>query len=180
MAKEKSLVKLAKSGTKKATPKPQTKEVKAVKVEKPLTPEEERELKAKAKVEELLKDSELLAPPKEEELIEIGHEEPIHGVDWLEEQFQKLSEENERVKSELALSKEDYQRLFQQYQQSRGSVSQMTDSAEIGEIKTRVTMLFNELQQQQLSLGANFFIHPPSFLLRMIKFFPFLAQERRF
>ena len=95
-------MKLAK-GKKEVTKAPAVKEeVKAP--EKVLTPEEERNLKTKAKVEELLDGVKLTLEPEEkkEELLEVAeNEDQPKSTDWLEEQVSKLSEENDGLKSEI-------------------------------------------------------------------------------
>jgi hypothetical protein len=179
MAKKDNLVKLAK-GTDKKTKTPAVKQ-EEVPEEKVLTPEEQRDLKAKAKVSELLEGVDLV-PKKEDELLEVESErvsgELQAGNEWLEEQVQRLTEENEKLKSEIELSKEDYAKMFQSYQQLKNNPSIQSEGG--AELKIRVGQLFNELQAQYLSLGANFYIHPPSFLLRLIKFFPFLENQKKF
>ena len=108
-----NLVKLAKGGGKKATAEKPVEKV----VEKTLTPEEERDLKAKQKVTELLKDVDLTAPKKEDDLLEVDND-AVKSGEWLEEQVTLLSEKNEILRTELAQAKEDYAKLFQQLQKS--------------------------------------------------------------
>jgi len=67
-----NLVKLAKGGKNTKT-KPATKPAVKNVEEKPLTPEEERDLKAKQKVKELLSDV-LLVPPTSDEVLELEEE----------------------------------------------------------------------------------------------------------
>src|SRR5690606_960312 len=104
MAEKKSnLVKLAKSSNeiKKKT----TAVKKTTKVEKVLTPEEERDLKAKQKVNELLKDVDLVPKKESDTLLELDEEAKENkGIDWLEEQLTALSDENAKLKSELEVA----------------------------------------------------------------------------
>jgi len=145
-----------------------------------LTPEEERDLKAKEKVATLLEGVDLTLKKTGDDLLEVESEvEVVKGTEWLEEQVQILSEENERLKSEAQLFKSDYDKLFSTYQQLKSNPAVQQASAD-PETKLMVRQLFNELQQQHMALGANFFIHPPSFMLRMVKFFPFFEQDKRF
>jgi hypothetical protein len=175
MAKQ-NLVKLAKGNAgKTTTAKPKTTKAPAKKAEKPLTPAQERDLKAKQKVEELLQDVEL-TPKKDEELLEV-ESEPIKGVDWLEEQVTTLSDENTRLKGELTVAKRDYEKLFAEFQKVKtGGVSVSDDSA----LKVNIIKLFNEIQANHMALGRNFVIVPPAFLNRLIMFFPFLNDEKKF
>ena len=96
-------MKLAK-GKKETTVKaPVIKKVEEV-IEKVLSPEEERDLKTKAKVEELLDGVEMTLKTEEEkkeEILEIAPEPDSKDVNWLEEQVSKLSEENERYYVDL-------------------------------------------------------------------------------
>jgi len=182
----KNLMNLAKGGNKKTIPavkKPVEKKV----VAKTISPAEERDLKAKAKVEELLQDVNL-SPIAKEELLEIeanDDDDAPKGAEWLEEQVTLLTEKNELLRSELALAKEDYARLFHDHQQMRGGG--VVGGTNDGAVAAKVIELFNELQDNHIKLGTdmntgigNFRIFCPGFLNRMISFFPFLATERRY
>jgi len=167
-----SLIGLAKGEDKKAKTPANKKEV-------VLTPAEERDLKAKAKVDKLLEGVDLTLK-KGDDLLEIDTPPKDSGdILWLQDEVSKLTEENERLKSEVALAKGDYGKLFDDYQKVRSGVLS-SDPNNDGALRLKVVQLFNEIQAQQISLGANFFIHPPSFLLRLIMFFPFLESEKRF
>jgi len=182
MAKKDNLVKLAKG--KKETPvAPAVKEV--VKApEKVLTPEEERDLKTKAKVDELLDGVKLTLEPevKKDDLLEVveDDDEP-KGVEWLEEQMSRLTEENEKLKAEANLAKEDYSKLFTAFQQQKNAVV-LNDNPNASDtlLKTKIVQLFNEIQANHLALGHNFIIVPVAFLNRLILFFPFLEDQKRF
>ena len=174
-AKKENLMKFAKGDDKKAKTPAKKKEV----AEKVLTPEEERDLKAKEKVATLLEGVDLTLKKGGDDLLEIDTPPKENGdYQWLEEQVQKLTEENERLNSEAAVAKADYAKIFETYQQLKnGAVS---GSPENGDNRLKVIQLFNEIQANYVSMGKNFIIHPPSFLLRLIMFFPFLENERRF
>ena len=177
--KKDNLVKLAKGLPDKKVKAPIVKKVKE-EVEKVLTPNEERDLKAKAKVDELLDGVKLTPETKKEELLEVDVEvddEP-KGMEWLEEQVTKLAEENEKLKSEAALAKEDYSKLFQSFQQLKNNIAPVENSD--GMLQAKVVQLFNELQANHLSMGGNFIIYPVGFMNRLIVFFPFLEKYKRF
>ena len=179
--KKSNLMKLAK-GKKETTVKAPAVKKEEVKVpEKVLTPEEERDLKTKAKVEELLDgvDMNLKTEEKKEEILEVAPEPDSKDVNWLEEQVSKLSEENESLKSEAALAKSDYSRIFEAFQEQKNGVILNTINSD-GQLQVKVIELFNEIQAQYLSLGNNLIIYPVAFLNRLIKFFPFLDEHRRF
>lgn len=175
---KKSLVKLAKGDGESKKKVITTK--KSVKKEKVLTPAEERDLKVKAKVDELLEGSELLSPPKEnsEELLEINNE-ANKSFEWLEEQVTLLSDENTKLKGELEIAKSDYNKLFSELQKGRQGIV-LTNPEGDAAIKATLVKLFNEIQANHLALGRNFVIVPPAFLNRLIMFFPFLQDEKRF
>jgi hypothetical protein len=180
--KKNNLMKLAK-GKKETTVKAPAVKKEEVKVpEKVLTPEEERDLKTKAKVEELLDGVEMTLKTEEEkkeEILEIAPEPDSKDVNWLEEQVSKLSKENERLKSEATLAKNDYSRIFEAFQEQKNGVTLTTSNSD-GQLQAKVVELFNEIQAQYLSLGNNLIIYPAAFLNRLIKFFPFLDEHRRF
>jgi hypothetical protein len=167
-----------KPAAKKTTRKPAAKKKATTKkpVEKPLTADELRDQKAKAKVEELLEDVQLTPDKKEEELLVLDEtpEEP-KGVEWLEEQISLLAQDNERLKAENDV-------LLGENQQFRAGANPVNDG-----IKTNVVSLFDELQQNHLRMGipagskvGNFRIYCPGFLDRMITFFPFLSEYKQY
>lgn len=140
-----------------------------------LTPEEERNLKAKAKVKELLEDSSIINLTKKDNITEVNESKnKPKGVDWLEEQLTLLVKENQELKN-------DFEKILKENQKLK------TNSVgNDGEIKKAVISLFNELQENHIKLGVdnngigNFRIYCPGFLNRMIKFFPFLNEIKRY
>lgn len=181
MAKKNDVVGLAKTtkkpAVKKSVAKRTTRKPVAKKpVEKKLSLEEERDLKAKAKVEELLQDSPIVTLDKSEDLLEL--EEPIKeepkGIEWLEEQVGLLTQKNEVLTAELDAIKIGNQKL------------KLGDTSTNGEIQKVVIQVFNELQENHIKMGVdnrgigNFRIYCPGFLNRLIKFFPFLEQHKRY
>jgi len=179
MAKKNDLVALAKGNSGKPVVAAKKPVVKAV--EKPKTPEEERDLKAKARVEELLEGVELT--PKKEELFEIVDETPKEGQEWLEEQVSSLSESSEALRAELVVAKEDYRRIFEENQRIKNGAGIQDD----GIIRTNTIKLFMELQDALVAMGnnpqtgaPNLIIHPVAFLNKLLIFFPYLEQYRKF
>jgi hypothetical protein len=177
--KKDNLMKLAKG--KKETKVPAIKKEEVIVPEKVLTPEEERDQKTKAKVNELLNGIKLTpdVDEKKEELLEV--EEEPKGVEWLEEQMSRLTEENEKLKAEANLAKEDYEHLYSTFQQQKNGVV-LNDNPNASDtlLKTKVIQLFNEIQANHLALSYNFVIVPVAFLNRLILFFPFLDEHKRF
>jgi len=175
-----NLVKLAKGGKNTKT-KPATKPAVKKVEEKPLTPEEERDLKAKQKVKELLSDVPLV-PPTSDEVLELEEEKKeVEGVDWLTEEVTKLTAENEQLKA-------DYSKLFEENKRLKG-VSKVPIDTPVDEdaVKVNLVKLFNELQANYLrnpgvsQFGTpNFIIYPVAFMERMVMFFPFLGKEKKY
>jgi hypothetical protein len=178
MVTNKNLLKLAKGDDKKASP---AKKTSVKKTEKVITPEEQRDLKAKAKVKELL-EGVTLAPKKEEELLEITQEEQ-HGTDWLQEQVALLSSENALLKTDLAVAQDNYAKIYEENQRIKTGAGIQDDGA----MKNGVLTIFHEIQSNYLKNPGNtqygtpnFVIVPAAFLNRLIMYFPFLQQEKRF
>lgn len=143
------------------------------------TPEEIRNQKAKETIEKLLEDSPITTLDKKEDLLELDEtpEEP-KGVEWLEEQVGLLSQKNEALIAELNVVKIENEQL-------RGGVA--PPASNDGEVKGGVIKLFDELQTQLVNRGVNpntgqpnFVIHTVPFMNRLIKFFPFLEQMKKY
>jgi len=183
MAKEK-LLKLAKGGTNKTTT---IKKNVVTNVVKPShTAEDERKLKAKAKVDELLQDINL-NPDKKENIITTSSEQStkqeVVGVEWLEEQLELLTEKNKSLTAELELTKADYFRIYEELRKFKNGTGILDD----GDVKTNVVKLFSELQDALFSMGINpttntpnLIIYPVAFLNKLIVFFPFLDSYRKY
>jgi len=178
----KQLVNLAKGVTKKSTP-----VKKEVVPEVVLTKEEERNLKAKETVKELLSDSEVdltfTSKPKED-LLEVDDDQEPTGSDiWLQEQVAALTSENQLLKGELEVMKVDFQKMFNENQRIKNGAGLQND----GELKNGILTIFHEIQSNYLKNPGltpygtpNFVIVPPAFLNRLIVYFPFLQSEKRF
>ena len=135
-----------------------------------LSPEEIRDQKAKARVDELLEDVDLTLEKKDEllELDETPEAGDSNSVEWLQEQLMLVSQANDQLKSDLEAAK-------------------IGAPAPNDAVKQSVIGLFNELQENHLKLGTNpqtgvgnFRIYCPGFLNRLIKFFPFLAEHKKY
>ena len=178
----KQLVNLAKGGGKKAAP---VKKEEVVPAEVILTKEEERDLKAKEVVKELLSDTDvdltLTAKPKED-LLEV-EQEPTGGDIWLQEQVAALTSENQLLKGEIEVMRTDYQKMLNENQRIKSGAGVQND----GELKNGILTIFHEIQSNYLKNPGltpygtpNFVIVPPAFLNRLIVYFPFLQNEKRF
>jgi len=165
------LAKSSKTASKKTTPKKTTR--KTVRTKKPtaikLTPSEERDLKAKAKVDELLQGVDLdLNKKKDLIVLDETPKKNDRTLAWLEEQVALQAKEIETLRTELANTKAN-----------GGNVDE--------NLKGTVIALFNELQDNHIKLGTNhqtgvgnFRIYTPGFLNRLIKFFPFLNEVKKY
>jgi hypothetical protein len=187
MAAKSNLVKLATGSGKKATPVKEEK--KEVVKEKVLSPTEQRDLKAKEVVKELLVDVDLTLKTKKDDLLEVDAEPSSlnKGDMWLQEQVSLLASENQNLQNELQVIKADYTKLFNETQRLKGGGG---SGANDEELKRGILTVFHEIQANymknpgfttQPTVGTpNFVIVPAAFLNRMIQFFPFLAHEKRF
>ena len=174
---KKDVIGLAKSG-KVTAKKPAARKPAAKKpVVKEPTAEELRDQKAKETVSKLLADSPITTLDKKEDLLELDEtptpEEP-KGVEWLEEQVTLLNQQKEALSAELGVVQAENQAL------------KLGGGSNDGEVTKVVVQLFNELQENFVRMGVdnrgmgNFRIYTPGFLNRMIKFFPFLEQHKRY
>ena len=172
----KNTVGIAKGNARKAAArKPATRKSAAKKLAAPLTPEQERDLKAKQKVEELLKDSSLSEP--KDDLLVLEDEEP-KGTEWLQEQLPLLTQQLEALKTELKTEQDKNAVLTKKLEDTGGGD---------GEVTKAVHMLFDELQTNYIKMGKNqttggpnLVIAPTAFLNRLIQLFPFLAKKKQF
>lgn len=169
MASTKKLMSFAKTGKKSS-------EAKIPAEVKQLTPAEERDVKAKQKVEELLSDVNL-TPKKDDDVLEFDDSKP-QDVEWLSEQVTALTSENELLRSEVEVAKNDYRKIFDENQKLRANVNIPHVSND------GVLTLFNELQgnylkyPQQTRNSTTVFVR--YMLDRMLDLFPETKKIRRF
>ena len=130
---------------------------------------EDKEIKAKKLVDNLLKDIPIFENKTDKELLIVDENvvttTDLKNVEWLEEQITLLTEENSRLKQMI------------------NDTGEHVDD----QVRIKVIELFNELQTNHIRLGVdpvsgigNFRIYCPGFLNRMIKFFPFLDDIKRY
>lgn len=174
-----SIFKSGKNGPKKSTP-----EVK-VENKKPLSREEERDQKAKQMVNDILKDVNL-DPNKPDDLLVVEDADdvaPKGDLMWLEEQVDLLTSRNNLLETELNKSKNEYEKLYTEFQLIRQGGGVAGDEF----VKQKVIELFNEIQSNHIKLGTdpmsgigNFRIYCPGFLNRLVSFFPFLNEFKQY
>lgn len=85
-------------------------------------------------------------------------------VEWLKEQVDILTNENQNLKNVL---------------NQNGFYGGNVDDGD-SLVKEKVLELFIELNEHYHKMRENFIINPPNFIMRLIKFFPFLEPYRRF
>ena len=134
-----------------------------------------RDQKVQTTVQELLKDSPLI------ELDEISNEERTEteevvvdneSVEWLKEQLGAQAQEIEGLRIELSNAKNEQ--------------TNVTNTVNDSDMRKTVVNVFNELQNNYLSMGfsptgrPNFIINPLGFMNRMIEFFPYLVEHKKF
>jgi len=157
-----------------------TKKSPSVATKKTTTREEDRDIKAKQTVKELLEGVSLI--PKDKEVFELDVEAktPV-GEDWLQEQVSLLGSENENLRIELANAKDNYAKLLAQTQQFKGD----NPNGFINETITQnILILFNELQNNLLGHNAEKTVwttaNIPHLLKKMLLMFPFTAEIKKF
>ena len=161
---KKNLAKLAKETTTK------------LKSEKKLTPEEERDLRAKATVEELTKDIDLTLGKKEiDDLIEIDGSKNENNFNWLQEQVGLLTEENERLRKETEAAKQDYKKIFDEIQAIKSGKNNVDPAT-----NQNLINLFMDLQNNLLGNNSErtSWVNADIKVLlgKMSRLFPFLQQ----
>ncbi|MFA5366408.1 MAG: hypothetical protein WC333_00595 [Dehalococcoidia bacterium] len=153
--------------------------------EKTLTPEEERDLKAKQMANTLLQEVRLpkIGEQANDDLLEVDDRPNTMSTDWLTEQMTLLTEENERLRKEAEVAKEDYAKIFREYQQMKTNAGIVDENA----LKIKVVEYFDELQNYFISKGynlnsgnGNLIVKFPAFLEKIVSFFPFLANKRKY
>ena len=145
------------------------------KVEEPV---ETAESKIEKRVQNLLGDFDVLSPKKEAEKLEQQQKqqetqpENKNDIEWLSDELDRSTQENNELKKELNLYKEELKRVMGE--------NNIDDNRSNQIIKRQVIELFSELQTNYIKLGRNLIINPPNFINRMIKFFPFLEEYKTF
>lgn len=176
MANTKNLINFAKGKDKKAKSPTAKKSTEKKPENKPLSPEEERDLKAKETVNKLLEGVEF-APKNDDVSFEIEVEQP-KNVEWLTEQVNALMSENELFKNELAIAKADYTKIFEENQRIRSGAG-IPHVANDG-----VLVLFDELQNNYLRYPPNIVnqtnVNVRYLLNRMCELFPEVNKIKKF
>ena len=178
---DKKLIGLATKGKGKANTVVKKPEVKVI--EKPKTPEETRDLKAKEIVKKLLDDVNLTPNTiKDEEIFDITSTETKQmGGDWLQEQVALLASENEVLKQELAVAKDNYTKIFSDMQRKKDANPNELN----GDTTTQnIIQLFSELQNNMLGRNNERTIwttvNIKHVLNQMLVMFPITNQYRKF
>jgi len=116
--------------------------------------------KAKKKAEELLGDINYLSPQEKKDVEKRISSEEMGGVEWLSEQLDLLSTENEELKKHIETFKSS------------------TDKKYV-ELKNDVISFFIEFHTYHKKWGNRFKVDPPKFIEKLVKTFPFLEQHKK-
>ncbi len=112
------------------------------------------EEKAKKKVEELLGSIEMTPQEKKQVESKISKEE-LGGVQWLTEQVNLLTKENEKLKQEIKFTT-------------------LNKDRETNELKNKVKIFFNDIQTYFQKWGGSLVVRHKEFNQKMYNLFPFL------
>ncbi|MFW5847329.1 MAG: hypothetical protein ACOCVF_00220 [bacterium] len=113
-------------------------------------------------------DSEVLSMESTSDAVKVTDKKDA-AIIWYEEQLNEMYAKYDQLKKEKDKIAEEATIGFSG-----------ANSSEDKKIKEGILVLFNELQGHYMKLGENLIIHPKQFIERLIKFFPFLEQHRKF
>lgn len=148
------------------------------------------DVKAKETVERLLELVDVDTPNESTKIIEsdTGFQNTeivdMSDIGWLQEQLQKLSEENETLKLETEEAKNNYKKLFETHGNHGDEFSEEVKIVPDSIIKTNIVSLFTDVQDNfqgrnpERTQYKN--IVPVPFMMKMIQMFPFLNELKRF
>lgn len=186
-----NITKLAKkggAGKKKTTQRKKTTKV-AKKAENKRIGEEQRDIMAKQRVEDLLDGVDLTNPNKEEEVVVAASptNEDLKNIDWLQEQISTLTKENERLTTELGTAKEDYGKIFKKFTEVSNNPNTPTPIVQTQSndaSQASILKLFNELQNNLMGNNKERTSWKtasiPHLLGTLTEFFPFLDKHKRY
>ena len=184
MIKKTNVVKLA---TRKTRKKPATK--KPVVAKKKTKTTDINKL-AKDRVEKLLTGVPMDLKDKKEESGNTENVVNTKADNWLEEQVRELNKENDKLRTETAEAKENYNKIHEELinlksgessqSPSRGNVEMIPDSL----LKNNVIDLFNDVQNNMLGINRERVrysnIVPLPFLNKMLNLFPFTKEIKKY
>lgn len=155
---KKNVTSIAKKGKAKS----KTTNVKTTNKQQKKEPVNNFEKKAKEKIDNLIANIEFSPEEKKTAESKISKEE-MGGIDWLSEQVDMLYRENEKLKKELTKREEN---------------PYVHKPIENEDIKIKETLLNEFLYLQKLWNDPNYnlVIEPKSFILRLVKLFPYLKD----
>lgn len=114
------------------------------------------EIKAKKKIEDLLGNIELTPQEKRVAENKISKEE-LGGIDWLSEQLDLLTKENQSLKKEINQEK-------------------FNSNKELIDLKNKIRVFYNEIQIYFNKWGGKVTLNKNEFSLKFKKLFPFLTE----
>lgn len=109
------------------------------------------DVKSKEKINKLLEEVDQGILKKDEDIIMVDEDKKSssksNSNDWLEEQVSKLSDDNERLRIETAEAKENYRKLFEQYENLKsGGQGVKSELIPDSLMKNKIIDLFTEFQ----------------------------------
>lgn len=111
---------------------------------------------AKQKIDELLNSIEL-TPTEKKEAQNVISKEEMGGINWLSEQVDVLTKENQKLKNEIVKVKQ-------------------TQNAELADIKNKITIFYNDIHFYFNKWGGRITLNQKEFSDKFIKLFPFLKK----
>lgn len=144
----------------------------------------------KERIDRLVDEIGVSTNKSDNDLLEISEESSnnIKGdIEWLQEQLTKLSDENEKLKKEAIEAKESYKKIYSQYENvKKGSNGTTTTEKMVpdSELKNSIIELFFDIQNNFLGKNPERRrykqIIPVPFMNKMIKYFPFLSEHKKY
>ncbi|MFW5847572.1 MAG: hypothetical protein ACOCVF_01450 [bacterium] len=142
---------------------------------------------AKQKVDELLKDVPLPKKDKEKLASKLEEQQEKRTTKWLEDQLDVLQKENDQLKKEAEIAKEDYKKLYNQFQNKTDN-SPKSLVVDDSQLKNKILSLFQKFERQYLGVNPErtqyqfIKMTTPSnsgLLDEFLKAFPFIAEAKK-
>lgn len=146
--------------------------------------EKEKENKAKARVEQLLDGIELKTNDKKKVTDRVALLETQKGDSWLEEQFDAVTVENEKLKTELSnakkeatQAKDDYKKLYESKVSGNAPAAAPTNAPSIGgqkisKLKALLVEMDNQMRGRNKSKTPNPDVRVAYVINKLVEIFP--------
>lgn len=138
-----------------------------------------KDMDAKKRAEELLKDIPSFTKKKEEITDALEKNVKNKGSEWLEEQLHVLNAENDKLMKELETFKQENKKLYSEVEKLKNSPDAPVD---VKEIKDGVKKIFTDLENNFLGRNSNRTRYEDAkiknLLEKFLKTFPFLMKKK--